>query len=46
MFGNHRLLHGRTTYDVNQGDGFPQGCYIDYDSIESKLRYLKKKFSF
>jgi gamma-butyrobetaine dioxygenase len=24
---------------------FLQGCYIDYDSTEGKLRHLKRKFN-
>ena len=45
MMDNHRLLHGRTSYDANQGNRFLQGCYIDYDSTEGKLKYLKRKFN-
>ena len=45
MMDNHRLLHGRTTYDVNEGNRFLQGCYIDYDSTEGKLKHLKRKFN-
>ena len=45
MMDNHRLLHGRTVYDTNEGKRFLQGCYIDHDSSEGKLRYLKRKFS-
>ena len=45
MMDNYRLLHGRTAYDANEGNRFLQGCYIDYDSTEGKLRYLKRKFS-
>ena len=45
MMDNHRLLHGRTVYDANQGKRFLQGCYIDYDSSEGKLRHLKRKFN-
>ena len=44
MMDNHRLLHGRTIYDANEGKRFLQGCYIDYDSSEGKLRHLKRKF--
>ncbi len=44
MMDNHRLLHGRTTYDANEGKRFLQGCYIDYDSTEGKLKHLKRKF--
>ena len=45
MMDNHRLLHGRTVYDANEGKRFLQGCYIDHDSSEGKLRHLKRKFS-
>ncbi len=45
MMDNHRLLHGRTSYDANEGNRFLQGCYIDYDSSEGKLKHLKRKFN-
>jgi len=45
MVDNHRLLHGRTAYDTNEGKRFLQGCYIDHDSSEGKLRHLKRKFN-
>tara|TARA_B100000401_G_C52802414_1_gene719299 strand:+ start:717 stop:1817 length:1101 start_codon:yes stop_codon:yes gene_type:complete len=45
MMDNHRLLHGRTKYDTNEGERFLQGCYIDYDSTEGRLKHLKRKFS-
>ena len=41
MFDNIRVLHGRTEYDVNTGFRHLQGCYIDHDSTEGKLRRLK-----
>jgi gamma-butyrobetaine dioxygenase len=44
MMDNHRLLHGRTVYDANEGKRFLQECYIDHDSSEGKLRCLKRKF--
>ena len=44
MMDNHRLLHGRTSFDSNEGNRFLQGCYIDFDSTEGKLRHLKRKF--
>jgi len=44
MMDNHRLLHGRTVYNANEGKRFLQGCYIDHDSSEGKLRHLKRKF--
>ncbi len=46
MMDNHRLLHGRTSYDSNEGKRFLQGCYIDYDSTDGKLKHLKRKFNF
>ena len=45
MMDNHRLLHGRTTYNTSEGNRFLQGCYIDYDSTEGKLKHLKRKFN-
>ena len=45
MMDNYRLLHGRTAYDLNEGDRFLQGCYIDYDSTDGKLKHLKRKFN-
>jgi len=45
MMDNYRLLHGRTEYNANEGNRFLQGCYIDYDSTEGKIRHLKRKFN-
>ncbi len=45
MMDNHRLLHGRTSFDVNEGKRYLKGCYIDHDSTEGKLRHLERKFS-
>ena len=45
MMDNYRVLHGRTKYDPNEGRRFLQGCYIDFDSTEGKLRHLKRKFN-
>ena len=45
MMDNYRLLHGRTAYNSNEGDRFLQGCYIDYDSTDGKLKHLKRKFN-
>ena len=44
MMDNYRLLHGRTSYDANEGNRFLQGCYIDYDSTDGKLKHLKRKY--
>ena len=40
MFDNHRLLHGRTKYDNSSGKRYLQGCYIEHDATEGKLRRL------
>jgi gamma-butyrobetaine dioxygenase len=45
MMDNYRLLHGRTAYEVNEGKRFLQGCYIDYDSTEGKLKHLKRELN-
>ena len=45
MMDNYRVLHGRTKYDPKEGNRFLQGCYIDFDSTEGKLRHLKRKFN-
>jgi len=45
MMDNYRVLHGRTKFDPSEGKRFLQGCYIDFDSTEGKLRHLKRKFN-
>ena len=42
MMDNYRLLHGRTSFNANEGNRFLQGCYIDYDSTEGKIKHLKR----
>ena len=44
MFDNYRTLHGRTSFDQDEGKRFLKGCYIDHDSTEGKLRHLERKF--
>ncbi len=46
MMDNYRVLHGRTKFDPKEGKRFLQGCYIDFDSTEGKLRHLIRKFNF
>ena len=43
LFDNERLLHGRTAYDGNAGRRFLQGCYVDRDGLESRLRLLARR---
>tara|TARA_A100001011_G_scaffold367098_1_gene420233 strand:- start:2074 stop:3186 length:1113 start_codon:yes stop_codon:yes gene_type:complete len=45
IMDNYRTLHGRTAFNMNIGERHLQGCYIDHDSAESKMKYLKRKFN-
>ena len=40
---NDKLL-ARTSFSLDDGERHLQGCYIDHDSAESKMKYLKKRF--
>jgi gamma-butyrobetaine dioxygenase len=42
MFSNRRLLHGRTSYDPQEGTRHLQGCYIDADAPASLYRVLQR----
>ncbi len=39
-FDNRRILHGRTEFDPQSGRRHLQGCYVDRDMVESRLRKL------
>jgi gamma-butyrobetaine dioxygenase len=39
-FDNRRILHGRTEFDPQSGRRHLQGCYLDRDMLESRLRRL------
>ena len=39
-FDNRRILHGRTEFDPQSGRRHLQGCYMDRDMVESRLRRL------
>jgi gamma-butyrobetaine dioxygenase len=39
-FDNNRILHGRTPFDPQSGRRHLQGCYVDRDMVESRLRRL------
>jgi len=45
MFDNCRLLHGRTSFDPQDGLRHLQGCYIDIDGPRSLYRVLRRKHS-
>ena len=42
MFDNCRLLHGRTSFDPNEGLRHLQGCYIDIDGPRSLWKVLRR----
>lgn len=39
---NERALHGRTAFDPNLGRRHLQGCYVDKDGLESRMRVLRR----
>jgi gamma-butyrobetaine dioxygenase len=43
VFSNDRVLHGRTEFDVNEGNRHLQGCYIDHDAPLSRYRVLARR---
>jgi gamma-butyrobetaine hydroxylase len=42
---NERALHGRTAFDANLGRRHLQGCYIDKDGLESRMRVLRRQIA-
>ena len=42
IFSNDRVLHGRTEFDLNEGNRHLQGCYIDHDAPLSRYRVLAR----
>ena len=40
LFDNLRILHGRTSFDLQSGCRHLQGCYCDKDSLVAKWRYF------
>lgn len=43
MFDNSRVLHGRTSYDPNEGHRHLQGCYLDSDGPRERYASLLKQ---
>lgn len=39
---NLRVMHGRTSYDINSGSRHLQLSYMDYDDVLSRIRMIKK----
>ena len=45
MMANNRVLHGRTGFDASVGRRHLQGCYVDRDGVDSRLRVLGRRGS-
>ena len=43
VFDNHRVLHGRTAFNVGQGTRHLQQCAVDRDEFHSNFRMLAKR---
>ena len=44
MFDNNRVLHGRTSFNPQEGHRQLQGCYVDRDGPRSLYLVLKRTF--
>ena len=42
---NERALHGRAAFDANLGRRHLQGCYVDKDGLESRMRVLRRQIA-
>ena len=42
-FDNRRVLHGRSAFDPSSGRRHLQGCYVDRDMVQSRLRALRQR---
>lgn len=42
-FDNRRVMHGRKSFDPQTGRRHLQGCYVDYDMVESALRVTARQ---
>jgi gamma-butyrobetaine dioxygenase len=40
---NHRVLHGRTSFDPSTGRRHLQGCYIDHDGPATMWRLMRRR---
>ena len=46
MFDNSRILHGRTSYDPQEGHRHLEGGYLDGDGPRIRYNTLKRDFGF
>jgi gamma-butyrobetaine dioxygenase len=42
-YDNNRVLHGRRSFDPTTGERHLQGCYLNLEDLQSKLRMLDRK---
>ena len=41
-YNNNRVLHGRASFDPTTGERHLQGCYLNLEDLQSKLRLLDR----
>ncbi len=41
---NHRVLHGRRSFDLSTGGRRLLGCYLDVDDLHSTMRVLRRRY--
>jgi gamma-butyrobetaine dioxygenase len=41
-YNNHRVLHGRAPFDPRSGERHLQGCYLNLEDLQSRLRLLDR----
>jgi gamma-butyrobetaine dioxygenase len=44
VFDNHRVAHGRTSFEEGEGQRHLRGCYIDRGDLRSTYRVLKERY--
>ncbi len=44
VFDNHRIAHGRTSFEEGEGRRHLRGCYVDRGELRSTYRVLKAKY--
>ena len=41
-YNNNRVLHGRASFDPSTGERHLQGCYLNFEDLETQLRLLDR----
>jgi gamma-butyrobetaine dioxygenase len=41
-YNNNRVLHGRASFDPTTGERHLQGCYLNFEDLETQLRLLDR----